>query len=311
MKARVLFLLLLFVSQTIYADNIKDSTEQEINKTLTTVGILAFLTIKAGAIKVFLLGCSGLVIPIAKIAVAVGIAGYGIKKGWDWYTEREKVWQEVKGLKKDTKELSREVKKVGDGVREGGKKADSMQRKLAKSGKETQERFDTIDENFEGLRAGQTSIKKRFDMLATKLQVNQLSGSQKELLGKLMIIMDRMGVADGAREEILNETHENGKKVESLLESMNFCKDEISELKKMLNLSRRADELSEIRKMVGSSQESNDLLHVKLDLLLGVVYGALPSNDPGREQLKKLTGESHFGLSGKGTFDRNRVAETV
>lgn len=311
MEARALFLLLLFVSQTIYADNTKSLTDSKVNDAVTTVGVLAFLMTKAGLMKGFLLGSSGLVVLVAKIGVAVGIVGYGIKKGWDWYAEREKIWKEVKKLKKNMEELKKGVKEVGNDVKEVGKKTDSVQNELAESRKEIRERFDRVDGNVEDLRTGQGSIKEMLNTFSTRQQVEQLSDSQKTQLEKLIVIINRMDAADGARKEILNATDENRSKVTSLLQSMNFCKGEISELKKILNSSERADELSEIRKIVDRFQESQGSLHMKLDALLEIVQHALPSNDSMHGRLKKLTKRSRPELSDSGIFYPNRVAEEV
>ncbi|HEB41689.1 MAG TPA: hypothetical protein ENI08_01545 [Candidatus Dependentiae bacterium] len=318
MKTRVLFLLLLFVSQAIYADDTKDSTDSKVNAAVTTGG-LVFLVTKAGVIKGFLLECSNLVIPVVKIGAAVGLAGYGIKKGWDWYTEREKVWKEVKELKKKVKELIERVKEVKKEVSTVGGKTDAVQTKLTENGKEARGRFDTIDRSVDDLQKGQTAIKKLFDTLATKQQVSKLSesqqASQKELAGELMEINKKMDVAEKDRKELLNKItnfqrkfDEDSDSVKLLLQSMNLCKDEISELKKILSSSKKIDKLSA---KMDSFQQSNDSLHEKMDLLLRVVGTILPTNDFRRKQLKKLTG----GQLNHRLFERdigcNQMAEMV
>ncbi len=319
MKTRVLFLLLLFISQIIYADDTKDSTESKINAVVTT-GALAFWVTKAGVMKGFLLEFSSLITPVAKIVAAVGLTGYGIKKSWDWYTEREKVWKEVKELKKKVKELIERVKEVKKEVSTVGGKTDAVQTKLTENGKEARGRFDTIDRSVSDLQKGQTAAKELLNTLATKQQVSKLSesqqASQKELAGELMEINKKMDVAEKDRKELLKRiTNFQGKfdedsdSVKLLLQNMNLCKDEISELKKILSSSKKIDKLSA---KMDSFQQSNDSLHEKMDLLLGVVGTILPTNDFRRKQLKKLTKEqSCFGLFDSSISDCNRVAEMV
>ena len=268
MKARALFLLLLFMSPAIYADDTKNSTDSKVNTAVTT-GALVFLVSKAGAIsgviKGIALGCSGLIIPVGGVAV-VGIAGYGLKKGWDWF---------IADVKADMKRVETKVDILDE-------KTDSVKSEVAEGRTEAYGRFDTLDGNIDNLQEGQADIKKRFPTLATKQQVSKLSESQqtiqerqeelrKTMLEKLMEVSEEAG---GDRKKILDKITENS---EEAKQSMNLCNNEVSELKKILL----------------DNKKGNNLLHEKLNVILEVVYGVLPSDDSRRNRLKELTGRNY------------------
>jgi len=324
----LLFLQLLFMTSAIFAAK-TDSTEEKVGQTVTTMGLIALLTTKIGAIKALLISSSGFIIPLAQAGTIVGI-GYGLKKGWDWFNEEkisEVIKKNIKELKKwlnqrmgrleaKTERLIKKVDEVKKEVNALDENIGSMNDNLEKNAKEAREKFELldksvrgVDENVQDLRKEQS---KQFKNVATRAQVSLLEGSQQaiqegqeelasRMSEKLLGINDKLTTAEEGHEELLRDIarlqgeFDEGR-IKSLLDSVHSCKGAIDKL------NSRTVSIDKTLETMNSLQESNDFLHKKVDLILDFI-GSLRSDDK-RNNKRDMTSKESSSIMGIRPFSR-------